>query len=460
MLHVKSSSWFFLLVLFLTFAAHSQTDTGAWRVLPNSPLAPSNHGDRHDDVFFVNPLTGWVVNLDGKIYKTTDGGESWVQQLDARTALGYDVLFRSVGFANEQIGWAGNINFTNRPDPTRVLFETRNGGLTWTDISHRISGSPPGGLCGIWVVNEKFIYAVGRYALGSSHFIKSADGGLTWTAKDMRAFASPLIDVYFFDENTGLAIGGTKLEMWEDLNTIRGVVLMTTDGGETWQARHTTNNIKEYGWKISFPTRNTGYVSMESGERAIVLKTTDGGLTWQEIQIENHSGISGIGFVTEQIGWTGGHGAISFMTADGGVTWRAAGFGENINRFRLLGDTLGYAVGKRVYKYTRSKPTGVNASVKFPLSFKLLQNHPNPLPAHSFTSIVFEIAENAQVDLAIFDLMGRRIKTLAHGFTTAGTHKILWEGANDLGKMTSPGVYIYRLRTGKFIQSRKLVLLP
>lgn len=460
MLYAKSSFCLFLLALLLTFAAHGQIDTDGWRVLPNSPLAPGNRGDRHEDIFFVNPLTGWVVNLDSKIYKTTDGGESWTQQLDARTAFGYEVLFRSVGFVNEQIGWAGNITLTNRPDPTRVLFETRDGGLTWANISNRISGSPPNGLCGIRVVNEKVIYAVGRYALSSSHFIKSTDGGLTWTGKDMRALASPLIDVYFFDENTGIAIGGTKLEIWDDLDTIRGVVLMTTDGGETWQVRHTTNNVKEYGWKISFPSRNTGYVSMESGERATVLKTIDGGLTWQEIQIANHRGISGIGFATEKIGWTGGHGAIPFITEDGGVTWRASNFGGNVNRFRMLGDTLGYAVGKQVYKYTRSKTTGVHASAKVPFTFKLLQNHPNPLPINSSTSIAFEIAENAQIDFAIFDLMGRRIKTLARGLTTAGTHNVVWEGANDVGQMTSPGIYIYRLRTGKFIQSRKLVLLP
>jgi hypothetical protein len=57
------------------------------------------------------------------------------------------------------------------------LFETRDGGATWANISNRIVGPDPAGICGLWVVNERLVYDVGRWN-GPPMFIKSADGGM------------------------------------------------------------------------------------------------------------------------------------------------------------------------------------------------------------------------------------------------------------------------------------------
>jgi photosystem II stability/assembly factor-like uncharacterized protein len=68
----------FLATLLIAGAAHGQTNASSWRELPNAPVARQN--ERFDDVFFLNPLIGWVVNLpQSKIFKTIDGGESWVE---------------------------------------------------------------------------------------------------------------------------------------------------------------------------------------------------------------------------------------------------------------------------------------------------------------------------------------------------------------------------------------------
>lgn len=65
--------------------AYSQT----WQLLPNSPSA----GFRHDDLFFINLDTGWVVNVDGYIYRTNDGGINFITQLyQPSTTSGVSVL--------------------------------------------------------------------------------------------------------------------------------------------------------------------------------------------------------------------------------------------------------------------------------------------------------------------------------------------------------------------------------
>ncbi|MCB0301142.1 MAG: hypothetical protein KDE52_13885, partial [Calditrichaeota bacterium] len=65
-----------IVFLFCTASAYSQIQY-SWSELPNAPIAAS----RHDDTWFVNERIGWVVNIRGEIYKTIDGGNSWVNQL-------------------------------------------------------------------------------------------------------------------------------------------------------------------------------------------------------------------------------------------------------------------------------------------------------------------------------------------------------------------------------------------
>jgi hypothetical protein len=59
---------------------------------------------KQDDIFFLNADLGWYVDGGGKIYKTTDGGKTWIEKLSQP-----GTFFRIVGFVNEEIGFAGNI---------------------------------------------------------------------------------------------------------------------------------------------------------------------------------------------------------------------------------------------------------------------------------------------------------------------------------------------------------------
>ncbi|MFO7654616.1 MAG: FG-GAP-like repeat-containing protein [Candidatus Krumholzibacteriia bacterium] len=89
--------------------------------------------------------------------------------------------------------------------------------------------------------------------------------------------------------------------------------------------------------------------------------------------------------------------------------------------------------------------------------FSLAQNFPNPFnPA---TSIIFELPRAGRVDLAVYGLDGRRVRTLLaeapHG---AGRHEVIWDGADDAGRRVASGTYFYRLRSGDRMASRKMIL--
>ncbi len=89
---------------------------------------------------------------------------------------------------------------------------------------------------------------------------------------------------------------------------------------------------------------------------------------------------------------------------------------------------------------------------ELPSESKLHQNYPNPF--NPSTTVVFELAETANVDVSVFDLLGREAKRLTSGRLAPGRHEVLVE----MEGMPS-GVYLYRIKTDGFVETRRMILL-
>jgi flagellar hook assembly protein FlgD len=63
------------------------------------------------------------------------------------------------------------------------------------------------------------------------------------------------------------------------------------------------------------------------------------------------------------------------------------------------------------------------------------------------------------VKLEIFNLLGQKIKAIIDGDQTAGDKEVIWDGKNENGEQVASGVYLYRLQTKDFVQTRKMVLM-
>ncbi|MEP0548117.1 MAG: FlgD immunoglobulin-like domain containing protein [Rhodothermales bacterium] len=416
--------------------AVAQAGAGTWSLLDASPF----HGYRFEDGSFLDPETGWIVNPDGEIWGTTDGGTSWTF-LDQVPAY-----LRATVFVNEQHGFVGTLNQSN------VLYETTDG-ATFTDITDRIDGPVPSGICGLWAVNEDVIYGVGWYA-GPAHFVKTTDGGQTWTSRSMSEYVGSLVDVYFWDEERGIAVGGTD---GAGANS-RAVVLLTEDGGDTWSVRYTSpiRESGEWSWKITFPTPTTGYVSIEgNGDPAKVLKTTDAGVTWSVRTIPGSNDLQGLGFITENVGWASGRGMTS-VTTDGGTTWSPLALDGSINRFEFFGDTLGYAMGHRIYTLARPTTTDAEGTPSASVA-AITASFPNPFA--TATTIQYETDRAGDVTLEVHDVLGRRVATLAQGFRPPGPHEATWDGRAEDGRVLASGVYLVRLTAGDRIATHRVTLL-
>jgi len=94
---------------------------------------------------------------------------------------------------------------------------------------------------------------------------------------------------------------------------------------------------------------------------------------------------------------------------------------------------------------------------KSPTEFALMQNHPNPFnPATTFT---FKLPETTNATLAVYNQRGRLIRTLHAGLTSAGEHRVVWDGRDEYGSRVSSGLYLYRLTAKDFVSTRKLVFI-
>jgi len=93
----------------------------------------------------------------------------------------------------------------------------------------------------------------------------------------------------------------------------------------------------------------------------------------------------------------------------------------------------------------------------FPSKYVLYQNYPNPF--NPTTTIVFSIVKSTRVNLEIYDLLGRHVRTLENKKLPVGYHSIVWNGKNEKGIPVSSGLYIYLLRTNEFVEKKQMILL-
>jgi M6 family metalloprotease-like protein len=122
--------------------------------------------------------------------------------------------------------------------------------------------------------------------------------------------------------------------------------------------------------------------------------------------------------------------------------------------------------------YTRwtDKDVAIRARIRFPVSdvadnpdgnlpdnYRLAQNYPNPFNPE--TVIGYSVPKRSAVELAVFNLLGQKVRTLVNRTQPAGDYTKSWDGTDDLGREVASGVYLYRLTTDNVAGSRKMMLL-
>ncbi|HIB14380.1 MAG TPA: T9SS type A sorting domain-containing protein, partial [Candidatus Marinimicrobia bacterium] len=92
-----------------------------------------------------------------------------------------------------------------------------------------------------------------------------------------------------------------------------------------------------------------------------------------------------------------------------------------------------------------------------PTSFTLFPAYPNPF--NPMTTLRYDLPEQATVNIIIYDMLGKEVKTLVNTIQDAGFKSVIWDATNKYGKPVSAGVYLYQIQSGEFVQTGKMVLL-
>ncbi|MDW7680779.1 MAG: FlgD immunoglobulin-like domain containing protein [bacterium] len=104
----------------------------------------------------------------------------------------------------------------------------------------------------------------------------------------------------------------------------------------------------------------------------------------------------------------------------------------------------------------------VEIHISSPAEYQLSQNYPNPFTLKSQpqnTIIGFGMPEEQFVEIIIYNLLGREVKTLVSAVKSRGAHAIQWDGRDYLGTAVSSGVYYYQMKSAGFSQVRKMLIL-
>jgi hypothetical protein len=138
---------------------------------------------------------------------------------------------------------------------------------------------------------------------------------------------------------------------------------------------------------------------------------------------------------------------VSSLTKGTKYFWRVRSIGKD-------GSISGYSESE---SFIPTQPSDISPENVVPQTFELSQNYPNPF--NPTTIISYGIPQNSVVTLSIYNMLGQKIKTLVSEQKNAGTYSVQWNGDNEFGQKVSSGAYIYKINTGNFVKSMKLILM-
>jgi len=297
-----------------------KTTNGGDQWIPQTVGTPA----KINDLFFLNSQTGWI-SADGFIYKTVDGGQTWVLQYSNNTVF---QTFNGIHFANQQTGWTVGNN--------AMILNTENGGALWTTQNSAI----PVNLQALYFIDDQLGWIVGQ---GGS-VMKTTNGGAQWVDMNNLTTSNNLYSVRFLDAQTGWAVGSG------------GTILKTSNGGAFWEEQ-----ISGYSNRFNsvyFIDSQTGWVVGNNGR---ILKTTNAGVQWKNQPSGTPNHLNSVFFIDAQTGWATGNNGTILKTVNGGAQWTAqtSGVTGALNSVKFFDTQTGWAIGASALRTTDGGNTWV-----------------------------------------------------------------------------------------------------
>jgi len=414
------------------------------------------------------------------LYKSTDGGENWLGFADTLNS-GPINEFEDVTIIPNESG--GIIYVSNEYG----IYRSTDKGITWESTNYSDKGARY-----IGMNTNNFMFFANNTASWYGIY-RSTDFGLTWTRKTL---LGAMTLVYLRD--------GSILAGCYDPGLGESGIFKTTDNGNNWINTNTFTGISTPS-DFTLDTNNDIYVSYAG---FAVYFSTNNGNSW------TNYGLSGLEYSVMCLAidsggyiWAGSHLDGVYKTAGRTIPVELVSFTAEVNDNNVLlswvtaseinnqgfqverretkdersGDwnNIGYINGKgttteqQAYSYTDKNLTAgkylyrltqldfdgsfeyskiVEIEVKIPFEFFLSQNYPNPF--NPGTQIKYSIKEAGLVQLRVYDILGKEIANLVNTNKEAGDYSVDFNAAQ-----LPSGIYVYRMQSGDFVSSKKMILI-
>ncbi len=446
-------------------------------------------GSTGSSISALDANTAWIATTGG-IFKTTDGGLTWVQQLTAlpSNAIHFFDSNNGVCVADPNAGyWA--------------IYTTTNGGTNWTRVPSANIPAPLSGEVGISGNEARVI--VGNnfwFSTFSGSLYRTTDRGNHWTVKRNTTGAADGFDFAFKDSLNGLActfVGGNKISRTSDGGVTWAPILPVPAGLSGLSAYYIAYAKGSDGSYIITSNNNSGGPIPAVPGSAY---SNDDGTTWTK---DSDLPLGTASFASSNIGWSSGVGTAIYKWSSPVVPVELTSFsaqaedqsvilnwvtateinnrGFEIQRKVAEGDfaTVGFvkgegtatiqkeytytdqnlSEGKYLYRLKQLDFSGeseysktIEVEVRALNNFTLEQNYPNPF--NPTTTIGYVLQEKSNTKLTLINAIGQEVVTLVNEEQDKGFHKVTLNAAN-----LPSGVYLYKLQAGNFTETKKLMLL-
>ena len=367
------------------------------------------------------------------VLRTSNGGLNWYNvgnfNIDSLHCISIYAINENVAFVIS--GYTDSLNV-----PMTCLYKTSNAGQNWTSVLSQSNG---------YFDHLSFKDTLNGFLLGDPvnsrwSFWRTSDGGNTWDSTGLYLASEGVLGSF----NRDLEINGDTI--W--FGTGNNRIYSSYNFGNSWKY---TN--------VTCPTILTLTISGSIGFAAetCIFKTSNSGLNWQTFDLPHYFVIDYFTHVNDKFWYTTLDSI--YYSSDNGNTFildhvaPIFDFYWQISLKKINNQILGWAVGQNgtISKYT--EPIGIKPiSSEIPNKFELFQNYPNPF--NPSTIIKYSIAKDNNVSLKVYNVLGQLVTTLVNEFQKSGEYKVTFNGENF-----ASGVYFYKLESGSFVSTKKMVLM-
>lgn len=400
----------------------TSTDNGSnWSVV--------NNGFPKTDVFslYTDGNVVFAGTEGGGIYTTSDDGNNWE---DSNFGLTHPYIYSfAESSTNLFVGTAGG-----------GIFRSSDNGATWYSAN---SGIPPvQSFINSIAINEPNIFAGTNYGI-----FLSTNEGSNWNWAGLSNLN--VLSIAIIGENI---FGATQND---------GVFLSTNNGINWTSINNGLTNTHLLSLAVSDGKLYAGTYCGGGVYNGGIFYTSDYGQSWIPAGLGGHSVFCMLFINSYLIAGTDGY---VYVSSDNGTTWNNISDGLNFAWVHSLTATSTDVFAGTNYSGVLKRTLSGIVYVKDPIqeipeSFELQQNYPNPF--NPGTKISWQSPVASWQTIKVFDVLGNEIATLVDEYKSAGNYEVEFNSVSHTregGNLTS-GIYFYQLKTGEYLETKKMILL-